>query len=111
MAATPITSRSIVENGYTPVAEVAGDNVNGNSVDNTSGRVWLEFTNTGAGAATVTVTFPFLVRGQTVPAKSYSLAAAAKLRVGPFDPTAYGSTLTFTPSAATVTVAAYQLAT
>jgi hypothetical protein len=108
--ATALTARTITETGYTPVAEVAGDNTNGNSVDNTSGRVWLEFTNGGGSTATVTVTFPYLVHGQTIPAKSYSIAAAAKLRVGPFDPSVYGQTLTFTPSAATVTVAAYQLA-
>ncbi len=109
MPATLISTRTITEAGYTPVAEVAGDNTSGNAVDNTSGKVWLEFTNGGGSAATVTVAFPYPVRGQTVPAKSYSLAAAAKLRVGTFDPSIYGSTLTFTPSAATVTVAAYQL--
>lgn len=110
MPATAIAIRSITEAGYTPVAEVAGDNTNGNSVSN-NGRVWLEATNSGGSAATLTVTFPFPIHGQTIPVKSYALAAAAKLRVGPFDPAVYGSTLTFTPSAATVTVAAYQLAT
>jgi hypothetical protein len=109
MAATPLTVRTITEGtGLTPAAETAGDNVNGNSVTNGS-TVWLEMTNTGGSVATVTVAYAQQVDGQTVPPRSYSLAAAAKLRAGVFPVSLFGSTLTIQPSAATVTLAAYQL--
>lgn len=108
MAATPLAIQSISENGMTPDAEVAGDNTNGNSFAN-SGQVWLECTNGGGSSATLTVAFPGKVHGQTVTPKSYSIAAAGKRRIGPFSPAAFGSVVTVTPSAATLTLAAYQL--
>lgn len=110
MPATAITVNTITRAGAAPVTEAAGDNTNGNSFTN-NGATWLEVTNGGGSAGTVTVAFPQKVDGQTVPVKSYSLAAAAKARIGPFPPAVYGNTVVFTPSAATITVAAYQLGT
>lgn len=106
---TAITAiQTISEAGTTPAVEAAGDTT-GNTFAN-SGKMWFEVTNTIATAATVTLSFPFLVKGQQVPAKSFALPATigAKLRVGPLDPAVYGSTVTFTPSAVTVTVAVWQ---
>lgn len=108
MPATPITVNTITRAGAAPVAEAAGDNTNGNSFAN-NGATWIEATNGGGSAATITVAYPGKVDGQTVPAKSYSLAAAAKARIGPFPPAVYGNTVTVTPSAASVTLVAYQL--
>jgi hypothetical protein len=108
MVATPINVNTITRAGSAPVTEAAGDNTNGNSFPN-NGATWLEVTNGGGSAATITVSYPNKVDGQTVPVKSFSLAAAAKSRIGPFPPAIYGNTVTVTPSAATVTVAAYQL--
>lgn len=106
---TNITNiQSVNEAGTVPAVEAAGD-ITGNTFANT-GRQWFEVTNTAAAAATVTLTFPYQVRGQTIPVKSFALPATigAKLRVGPLDPSIYGTTVTFTPSAATVTVAVWQ---
>lgn len=108
MAATPLTVNTISRGGITPVTEAAGDNTNGNSFPN-NGLCWLEATNGGGSAGTVTVTYPNKVDGQTVPAKSYSLAASAKSRIGPFPVALFGSTVVVTPSAATITLAVYQL--
>lgn len=109
MAATALTVNTITEGvPIAPVTEAAADNVNGNSVTN-SPTLWLEMTNTGGSAATVTVAYPNTVDGQTVPPRSYSLAAAAKRRAGVFPVALFGQTLTITASAATVTLAAYQL--
>lgn len=108
MVATPLSVATIARGGIVPTTEAAGDNTNGNSILN-NGSTWLEVTNGGGSAATVTVAYGSKVDGQTVPAKSYSLAAAAKRRIGPFPVTLFGKTLIVTPSAATVTIAAYQL--
>jgi hypothetical protein len=108
MVATPINVNTITRAGAAPVTEAAGDNTNGNSFPN-NGATWLECTNGGGSAASITVAYPNKVDGQTVPVKSYALAAAAKSRIGPFPPAIFGNTVTVTPSAATVTVAAYQL--
>lgn len=107
-APTALAVQSISEAGLIPVTEVAGDNTNGNSLSN-NGLCWVEATNGGGSTATLAVAFANKVHGQTIPSKSYSIPAAGKLRAGPFDPAAYGSTVVLTPSAATVTLAAYQL--
>ena len=58
---------------------------------------------------TVTVAYANTVAGQTIPARSYTLAASAVRRAGVFPVQLFGQTLTVTPSASTVTLAAYQL--
>ncbi len=109
MPATPIQVNTINRGGLTPVTEAAGDTANGMSIAN-SGAVWLEVSNTAGTAGTVTVAYPGLVDGQTVPAKSYSIpATTGKKRIGPFPVALFGNTVTITPSAATITVSAYQL--
>lgn len=108
MVATAIGINTISRGGVTPATEAAGDNANGNSIPN-NGNCWLEVTNGGGSAATVTVAYPNTVDGAAIPARSYSLAAAARRRIGPFPPAIYGDPLIVTPSASTVTIAAYQL--
>lgn len=108
MAATPLNIQTITEVGMTPVAAVAGDNTNGNSVVN-SGKQWIEATNTAGASGTFTVAFGYTVKGQTIPAKSFTVAATSTLKAGPFDPSVYGSTLIITPSAATITLNVFQL--
>lgn len=107
MATTDVPVQTITEGGLTPAAAVSGDNTNGNSFVNT-GVQWVEWTNTGGSTGTVTVAFGYTVKGQTIPAKSYSIAAAAVMRIGPFDPAVYGSSVVMTPSAATIKPAAFQ---
>jgi hypothetical protein len=108
MAATPIVVNTISRAGAAPVAEAAGDNTNGNSFPN-NGATWIEATNGGGSAATLTVAYANKVDGQTVPAKSFPLAASAKTRIGPFPAALFGNTVVVTPSAASVTLVAYQL--
>lgn len=109
MAATPLTVRTITEqSGLVPAAETAADNTNGNTVTN-SANTWLEMTNSGGSSATVTIAYVQQVDGQTVPPRTYTLAAAAKLRAGSFPVSLFGTTLVIQASAATVTLAAYQL--
>lgn len=110
MAATPLTVHTITEaNPLGPVTETAADAANSNAVQN-GATVWLEMTNGGGSAATVQVAYVHTVDGQTVPPRTYSLGAGAKLRAGAFSPQLFGQTLLVTASAATVTLAAYQLA-
>jgi hypothetical protein len=108
MVATPLSVTSIGRGGIVPATEAAGDNTNGNVFPN-NGAIWLEVTNGGGSAGTITVAYASKVDGQTVPAKSYSLAASAKRRIGPFPVTLFGTNVVVTPSAATITIAAYQL--
>jgi hypothetical protein len=108
VAATPLTVQTITRSGLVPVAQVNGDNVNGNTWAN-SGTQWLHVTNTGGSSATLTIAYPNPVDGQTVPARSYSMLAAGELRVGPFDPALFGTSPVITPSASTVKISVFQL--
>jgi hypothetical protein len=109
VAATPLTVHTITEaNPLGPVTETAADATNGNSVQN-GPAMWLEMTNGGGSAATVEVAYAQPVDGQTVPPRTYSLGASAQLRAGSFNEQLFGRTLSITASAATVTLAAYQL--
>ncbi len=106
---TAITAvQTISEAGTTPIAGQTGDTT-GMTYQN-SGKQWIEAVNGAAAAATVTVAFPYLIKGQQLPAKSYPLAASvgAAVRIGPLDPAIYGATVTFTPSATTVMCAVWQ---
>lgn len=107
MATTDVPVQTITEAGMVPAAAVNGDNVNGNSFAN-SGVQWVEWTNTAGGSGTWSIAFPNLVKGQTVPAKSFTVAAGAVHRAGPFDPSIYGSTVVMTPSASTMKPAVFQ---
>ena len=109
MPATALTIQTITETGVVAVDPVNGDNTNTNSYVN-SGKQWVEATNTAGSSATFTVAFGYAVKGQTIPAKSYTVAANSSFRAGPFDPTYYGRTVIITPSASTLKLAVWQTA-
>lgn len=109
MPATALTVRTINQAGLTPLtAETAADNLNGNSFVN-GPNVWLEASNTAGTSQTVTIVTPGTVGGNAIADKVITLATTVKVRIGPLDPAVYGDPVTFTASAATVTVAVYQL--
>jgi len=110
MARTQTTVNKIIATGtgLTPVAQAAVDVANGNYCRN-NGKTWLEVTNTNGAAQSrvLTVHFNRKVAGQTVTPKTYTLAAGASRRIGPFDPANYGGLLNFNGDHAELTVAAY----
>jgi hypothetical protein len=111
MAATALTIVTLTEQTpTTPITEPFADATNGNTVVN-GPTLWLEFTNTVASVATVTVAYTQQVDGQTVPPRSYSLPATvgAKRRAGIFPIALFGPNLAISCSLATVSIVAYQL--
>lgn len=109
MAATAVTVHAL--DHKTPLAKPdpdACDNVNGNSAIN-GGTLILELTSTEGG--TVTVSFPASsnVDGQAPEALTYTFTGAQTQLVGGFPVAYYGSEVSFTASANTITVIAYQL--
>lgn len=108
MVATPITLTTINRTGIAQPTGVASDNVNHNSIAN-DGTVFLLLNNTGGSTATVTVAISETVDGITVPARSYSVAAAAITWAGPFPTSVYGRSLDVLPSASTVHIAAVKM--
>lgn len=110
MATTNVPVQTITKAGMVPSAAVNGDNTNGNSFAN-SGVQWVEWTNTAGASGTWTITYPNLIDGtQQVPAKSFTVAAGATHKAGPFDPAIFGSTVVMTPSATTMKPAVFQWA-
>lgn len=101
MAATPLTVQTSTETGTTLAAAVNGDNSNGNNWVN-SGTQLLLLTNTAGSGATCTVAFGFQVRNQTIPPITITVGANARVLAGPYPPSIYGTTVTITPSAATL---------
>lgn len=110
MAATPLVVTSVSRDGVDPVAEVAADTVNGNSVAN-DGRTWVEVSNTdGAAQHTVTFAIPGTVDSQPIGDRAEVLPASMTgRRFGPFPTSIYGLTLGVTADDAQVTLAAYRL--
>lgn len=107
MAATPVTVNAI--DHLVPIVKptpVACDNVNGNSASN-GGTLILELTASAGG--TVTVAFPNKVDGQAVTPLTYTLTGAQTKIAGGFPVSIYGNVVTFTASASTITVIAYQV--
>jgi|SRR5882724_5714958 len=108
MAATPLTVTTVDRSGT--VVDAPGsfvDNVNGNSF--TSGpNTWIELL--GATATdTLTFAIPGSVDGQTISGKAIPVGSTADLKVGPWPPSIYGPTVTFTSSNANAKVAVYNL--
>lgn len=106
MPATAVTVNTVGrQTAIVKPTPVACDNVNSNSVTN-AGNTWLELTSSAGG--TVTVVPVKTVDGQAAAARTYTLTGVQTRVVGWWPPTEYGSVLTFTASAATITVIAYQ---
>lgn len=107
MVATPLSIQSITRGGVEPVAEVSPNTTDGNTYPN-NGATWIEVTNGNVGSSNVTVDYAATVDGQTIPAKSFAIAATKKRRIDPFPVNLFGSTVkVHCPSG--VTVAAWQL--
>lgn len=107
MAATAVTVYNIDhKTAMVKPTPVACDNVNGNSATN-GGTLILELTSSSGG--TVTVSFPNTVDGQSVTPITYTLTGAQTRVAGGYPVAYYGSTVTFTASASSITVIAYQV--
>lgn len=104
----PVTT--ITRAGVADATPVTGNPTDNHSVINSDGSVWIEAENTGASSRQVSVLFEDAVDGQTVPAKTYSLAAGARRRIGPFPVRYYGSVLQVDVNHAEVELSAYTLA-
>ncbi|MER6485761.1 hypothetical protein ABT264_19660 [Streptomyces virginiae] len=74
------------------VTQTTGDATNNHTVTN-NGRVLIMVENSGATARVVTFNLARKVDGQSVTARTKSLAAGAKELFGPFDPQDYGGKL------------------
>jgi len=112
MARTEIPVTTLVGNtaGVVNTTPVALDAVNNNVISNFSPTMWLELTCTVAGPVTVTFVTPGDVQGRAITDDTASLSTIGSVRkFGPFDPDVYGTSLQIN-GPATVTAAAYQLA-
>ena len=110
MARTTITPTAITRTGVAPPAETTPDVAQGNAIPN-SGALYLLLRNSN-GASTarnLTVAFANTVDGQTVPPKSYAVAAGASLYVGPFPISTYGQTLNVNADNAELKIVALQV--
>jgi hypothetical protein len=108
MARTAVNVTTITRAGVAPVAGSAADPANKNSVSN-DGNMWVELENTDSGPRTVTIAITTKVDGQSPAPKSYVLAAAAKLKVGPFPTSNYSDQLQIDADSALVLIAAYRI--
>lgn len=108
MAPTPINPITVDRSGT--VADAVGsfvDNVNGNSFPS-GPYTWIELL--GATATdTLTFAIPGSVDGQTITGKAIPVGSTADLKVGPWPPSIYGPTVTFTSSNANAKVNVYNL--
>lgn len=105
---TQINATTVTRAGVAPVAGTATDTANGNYVVN-DGSTWLEVENTDAAAHTLTISLSATVDGQPVTARTYDMAAADKLKIGPFSRRDYGAHLQIDADSNLVTVAAYRV--
>lgn len=94
MARGAITPAALSRAGVA-LTETTGDATNGHSIAANDGRVFIlaRNSNGSATARTVSVLVEQQVDGQTVAAKSMSVAAGATKAFGPFPKAVYGETL------------------
>lgn len=92
VAVTTLNGNNVT--GVTPPAEVASDFVNGNILSNLHDGMWLEVTNTHASLARdIRFVTPGAVGGRAIADDTISIPSLAKRRFGPFDQSAYGTSL------------------
>lgn len=102
---TTETSRA----GTTIPSPVTGDVTNGHYFTN-DGHVLLTVSNSAGASGTVTVAFGSPVDGNTTSPKVATIPASTNdVPVGPFPPSIYGSRVSLTVSAATLTLRAYHI--
>lgn len=107
MAAVPVNATT--RDGIADAAATAGDPTNGMTIPN-GGKMYFEVNNTGAGANSFEVNVPGNIDGLVPPNRSYSLAAGAKRRYGPWPVGIYGNELSVEAvSAAALEFRAYSL--
>ncbi len=104
----PLTEISRV--GVAPATETAGDATNNHTVSN-DGRVMLLARNSNAAstARTLTVRVAATVDGQAVTSRTYPIAAAASLYLGPWPVAQYGADLLVDVDHAELKLSAYHL--
>lgn len=110
MAATALTVRQLSDTPLTDPTDVASDATNGNSAAN-SGVTFFRFHNTGGSTATV-VFHPadatFGPENLAVAGETFSIVASAIQWIGRRDVPTFGRVLTFTTSATTLQVTAFE---
>jgi len=88
MARAVLTLQTIGRGDGTDTAIIptyaAVDQANGNSFDNTSRKVYLHVKNANASTIVVTIDVPGTVENEAKPQKTYSMATATELVIGPF---------------------------
>lgn len=90
MPRVEIPATQIVQTGATPPTQTNSDSASGHKITGNNGRLFLEVTNVGGTAETVTVATPLVVGGLTVASLGVSVPSASAVRViGPFPPTIY----------------------
>ncbi|MFJ9408568.1 hypothetical protein [Streptomyces sp. NPDC101393] len=107
MAATALALTGMTPTGVAPGTAEDADLVNGNSVRNTASLHLTVDNSEGAGASVVTFVTVAQVGGYDVEDVAVTVPMGAVRVFGHFPANVFGSTLTFTASAA-VTVLAYQ---
>lgn len=111
MAATELTLVTISRAAAVDPAPVAADVANGNQLSNNNGRMWLQISNPGGAAKTITAVQPNTQDGVASPGLVRSIPAGATFRkFGPFPVGIYGQTVQFTHEAgSTSTILAFQV--
>lgn len=103
----PVTQ--ITRAGVPDTVPTEGDAVNNHSVAN-DGTVFIEVENTGAVSRTLSALFASTVDGITVDPKTWTIAAGARRRIGPFPVRYYGTTLQLNVDNAELELSAYKVA-
>jgi len=84
----PVTQIAIA--GATPPSQTSSVSASGHSFEGNDGRLFLEVTNVGGTAETVTVSTPLVVGGLTVSPLTVSVPSSSAVRhIGPFAPTIF----------------------
>lgn len=96
--------------GVAPVAETAGDAVNGHQASNDGSMfVLLHNTNSGSTARTATIHLAESVDGQAVAPRTVAVPAASSRYVGPFPESQYGAAVLVDVDNAELHLSAYHL--
>ena len=106
---TPLVPLTITDAGIVTGAGQAANPVGNVVLWNNGATTWIELVNTDSNPQQVTITLPYKVKGQTVPAIVIPLSAGRVHRRGPFDPSVYGQVLAVTASSSLVQIGVFQM--
>src|SRR6185436_18863751 len=106
-----ISTRGGVVIGATATSpvEVTGDSVNNHTIDGNNGRVILHARSTSAGTITLSVLPGAGVAGFTMPTRVISRVGVGDLLIGPFPPSAFGSSVSIDVNSTLWKLRAYKL--